>query len=155
MSPQDFITFLLGSITASSAVALLVGWIFRNWISVRLQRAIQHEYDQKLEVHKARLKSESDVELERLRSELQIAASRRSVQYSRIYEKMLEVISETSERLTELQGAVALYTSIFNNVPGPEMDANRIKVGEVYSAFLKYYRPRRLFMPKATAARID
>ena len=59
MTFQDFII----NIIASTTVVGIVAWLAREWISSRLKASIQHEYDQKLEAHKAHLKSENDVAL--------------------------------------------------------------------------------------------
>jgi hypothetical protein len=45
-----------------------VAWIFRNWIITRLKNAVGHEYNVKLENHKAKLKAETDKQLLELKS---------------------------------------------------------------------------------------
>lgn len=98
---NEFLT-IFGSVSLSAVLVFLV----RNWISERLKASIQHEYEQKLETHKAQLKSQSEIELARiknqselevtrLKAQLEIAAAERNVQYSRVFEKTLEVIAET------------------------------------------------------------
>jgi hypothetical protein len=52
----------------SAALALVLGWLARTWISERLHQAIAHEYAEKLERHKVELSSAAAVELEKLRS---------------------------------------------------------------------------------------
>lgn len=64
----DFASFLPPALI-SGAVSALVIYVARTWISERLKQAIGHEYAQKLEVHRASLKSEYDIQIERLRAE--------------------------------------------------------------------------------------
>ena len=61
---EDFIT----NVITSAGVAGLLVLLFREWISTRLKCSIQHEYDQKLEAHKARLKAENEVALLELKT---------------------------------------------------------------------------------------
>jgi len=171
----------LQTVFSSMVLSAALVWILRNMISNRLKYAIKAEYDRDLEIHKAQLKAVSDLEIEKLRlnlaekleshkaqlkfdsdvlveqlkAQLQITAYERNIQYSKVFDKTLDVISEVSALLHTYLEAVAHYTSVWNNIPGPDMDDRRAKAGEAYSAFLKFYRPRRLFIPKDTATRID
>lgn len=63
MTTQDLILNVISSAVVSGALAGVIVWLSREWISARLKASIQHEYDQKLEAHKARLKSENDIAL--------------------------------------------------------------------------------------------
>lgn len=56
----EWIEIIRSAVSGAAAAALLI-WLFREWISVRLKSGIQHEYDQKLEAHKAQLKAEQEV----------------------------------------------------------------------------------------------
>ncbi len=66
---SDEITFIVNTVLTSGVVAAVVVYLARAWISERLRQAIAHEYAQKLEAHRAALKSEYDVQMERLRAE--------------------------------------------------------------------------------------
>lgn len=63
MTAQDIILSMISSAAVSGALAGVIVWLSREWISTRLKASIQHEYDQKLEAHKAQLKSENDIAL--------------------------------------------------------------------------------------------
>jgi hypothetical protein len=69
----------LTSTAVSTALAGLLIWLSKSWISERLQASIKSEYDQLLETHKAQLKAQSHVELEKLRSQLTIAGAMRVI----------------------------------------------------------------------------
>ena len=56
MTIQDIIQSIVLPVLTSGFVI----WLFREWISTRLKASIQHEYDQKLETHKASLKSQNE-----------------------------------------------------------------------------------------------
>ena len=66
MAFQDVLhSFILPGITSVGVV-----WLFREWISARIRKGIQHEYDQKLEVHKAQLKTESEKSILEFQTEI-------------------------------------------------------------------------------------
>lgn len=62
----------------------LINFIFRTWISERIKNTIKSEYDQKLETHKAILKSQSDVEIERLKSQLALIGIEHQIKFSKL-----------------------------------------------------------------------
>ena len=66
MTVQDIMqSFVLPVLTSGGVI-----WLFREWISARLKASIQHEYDQKLETHKASLKSQNEASLLELKNEI-------------------------------------------------------------------------------------
>ena len=129
--------------------------VTKNWISERLKNAIKHEYDEKLETHKAQLKSQADVSIERLKSQLQVTAAERNVRYSKIFERTAETVAETYKRLLAFHDAVASYTSPMEWQGEPTKAEKRKIAGGRYKEFLDYYRPNCLYLPKETERRID
>ena len=146
---------ILTSLVASGLLSAALLWLTKNWISERLKNAIKHEYDEKLETHKAQLKSQSDVSIERLKSQLQIAATERNVRYSKIFERTAETVAETYKRLLAFHDAVASYTNPVTWEGEPTKVEKRKVVGDRYVEFLDYYRPNCLFLPKETEGRIN
>jgi hypothetical protein len=78
---SELASLFLATIT-SGVVTSLILYLAKSWITERLKQAIAHEYAQKLEAHRAALKSDYDLQLERLRAEntkqLAVEASARS-----------------------------------------------------------------------------
>ncbi len=146
---------ILSSLVASGLLSAALLWLTKNWISERLKNAIKHEYDEKLETHKAQLKSQSDVSIERLKSQLQVTAAERNVRYSKIFERTAETVAETYKRLLAFQDAVASYTHPMTWEGEPSKAEKRKVAGNKYREFLDYYRPNCLFLPKETERRID
>ena len=90
---MGFWTTLLSSAAFSAAVCGLVMWLLREWISTRLKKAIQHEYDVKLEGYKAgytRFLTENEI------------------RFSRWHEEKLKAIKEVYSDL-----ALAVYNLTF------------------------------------------
>ncbi len=146
---------ILSSLVASGLLSAALLWLTKNWISERLKNAIKHEYDEKLETHKAQLKSQSDVSIERLKSQLQVTAAERNVRYSKIFERTAETVAETYKRLLAFHDAVASYTSPVEWQGEPTKAEKRKIAGDRYKEFLDFYRPNCLFLPKETERRID
>lgn len=151
----DFISHVLTSTIFSS---LLVGagvWLTRSWLSERMKNSIRSEYDQKLETHKAQLKAQSDVALERVRADLSIVAAEHQIQFARLHEERAEVIAETYARLTELHVTLGDYVKIFEPAGDKPKEERRQAVQKAHENFITYYRVKRIFLPESAVAKID
>lgn len=147
---RDIITIL-----SSGALSSVLVFLFRNWISERIKASIQHEYDQKLETHKAQLKAESEISVEKLKSQLQVAAAERSIKLTKVFEQQADAIAETYSKLVTMITTVEEYTSVVEYENTPSKAIRRKKVGEKMTEFYDYYKPRRIYLPKETQSSID
>lgn len=149
---SDPLTILFSALSSLPLSGGLI-WLYRDWISERIKGSIQHEYNQKLETHKAQLRSQSEIELARLKAQLEIAAGERNVQYSRVFEKTAEIIAETYGKLLALKDAADDYTQLMD-----PSDPSRQELREAYRQktqdFLKYFLPKKIYLPKETAEKI-
>ncbi len=143
------------TIITSAATAGSLTWVLKSWLTERLKNSIQHEYATKLEGYKLEVKSTYDTELEKLRSQLTIESAKRNVEYSRIHERRLEIISEIASRLDALHQAVSEYVSPMEWESTPPKSERRVKVGECLGEFNLYYRPRRFFLPPDLITKIE
>jgi hypothetical protein len=146
---QDIVTIL-----SSGALSSVLVFLFRNWISERIKASIQHEYDQKLETHKAQLRSQTETEIVRLKTQLEIAAAERTFRFSHVFERTAEAIATTYQKLLELEQAVQNYTQLLE----PSDDPNRTELAKILrtkaNEFSEYFRPNRIYIPKSTAEKI-
>lgn len=140
---KQLLPTLGGTALGVAAVAWLARSIITNWLS------------KDVATYKNQLKAEADVALERVRSDLQIMAARRNIQYSRIHEKRLEIISEVAGKIRRFHDAVAAYTAIIEIAGGPSKEARRKVASDALAEFDKYFVPRRFFLPKKTVQRIE
>lgn len=155
---SDYLAFavqVLASAGISGILAAALVWFGRSWIAERLKQAIKSEYDQKLETHKAQLKAASETEIERLRSQLSIAASEHEIRFSRLHERRAEVVAETYRLLREVYFKLHDYVKIFE----PAGDVPRAERGkaaaDAHAAFRGYYRARLIFLPQDIAAKLE
>lgn len=95
-------------VTALSSVLLSGAFLFlaRNWLSERLRQSIQHEYAQKLEAHKASLRADHEIALERLRTD----ASQARAIHDMAAESYLETRRASHER--RLQAIEAMWQAV-------------------------------------------
>ncbi|HEU6448465.1 MAG TPA: hypothetical protein VFV23_08515 [Verrucomicrobiae bacterium] len=143
------------TLITSGALSAALVFLLRGWISQRLKSSIQHEYDQKLETHKAKLSAESEIAIEHLKSQLQIAAAERNIKLTKIFEQQAEVIAEVFAKLVRLIASIEEYTAIMTYEGTPSMAERRKKVGERMTDFVDYYHPKKVFLPAPTQKRID
>jgi hypothetical protein len=151
----NFAAQLLTDATISAASTGIIIWLFREWISERLKGAIKNEYDQKLETHKAELKARSDVEIERLRSQLSIAAVEHQIRFSGLHEKRAEVIATTYSLLQEVYGSLGSYVDMIQLEGGLTREQRRKAAAEAHKLFSDYYIKHRIFLPTATAEKLN
>lgn len=147
---NDFIIQIISSASVSVLLSGLLVWIARFWLSERLKNSIKHEYDQKLEAHKVQLKAQADIEVEKLRSQLNILAAEHEIQFTRLHEKRAEVIAETYALLKNLYSRIQDYVAYFE-FPGMPPKAERGRIArEGAQKFQDYYSTKLIFFPKGT-----
>jgi hypothetical protein len=143
----EFLKQLLPTLGGTAAAIAALAWLARSIVKQWLSKDV--------ETYKNTLKAEADVALERLRSELQITADRRNIEYSRIHENRLNIISEIAEKIRAFNTAVAAYTSAFEVAGGPSKEERRKVAFHALAEFDKYFGPRRFFLPKKTVKKIE
>ena len=133
----------------------LINFIFRTWISERIKNAIKSEYDQKLETHKAILKSQSDVEIERLKSQLALVGIEHQIRFSKLHEMRAEIVADTYEKLKDLHYKLGEYVQIFEPAGGKPKNERRQSAYDSHETFRSYFQTKLIFFPKATADKLE
>ena len=130
-------------------------WLTKTWVSERLKNSIKAEYDIKLESHKALLKAESEVELERLKSSLNILANQKSVTFSQLQIRRAKVVANTYAKLKRLHDSVANYIKPFEMSGDLSREERRNNVIEASHNFTPYYSQNQIFLTKPVAQAVD
>jgi hypothetical protein len=130
-----FVLQLIASAGVNAALSSLIIWITKFWISERLKQSIKHEYDQKLEIHKAQLKAESDVEIERLKCQLSISANEHQIRFASLHERQADVIAETYSLLKQLFTCLENYTEPFRDEGDAPLDVDREQASDALGLF--------------------
>ena len=79
---KQFVTMLGGF----GMLVFALSWLARTLVSYFLSKDV--------EKYKASLRTETDIELERLRAQLQIENFRRQIRFSKLHEKQAEVLAQ-------------------------------------------------------------
>lgn len=152
---ENFIAQVLASATVSTALSAILVWLTKTWISERLRGSIKSEYDQRLEAHKAQLKAQSDVEIEKLRSQLSISAAEHQVRFANLHEKRAEVIATTYSLLRELFNYLRDYIKIYEtDRDQPKEQRREVTIGAI-KKFRDYVEPHIIFLPANTAEKLN
>ena len=144
---SDFSLQLLSSAAASVFLSGLLVWLTKSWISERLKNAIKNEYDEKLETHKAQLKAQADIESERLRSQLNIAATEHQVKFSRLHEKRAEVIAELYGLLVQARWDAASFISPAEFVGEPTKREKYVIAMNAIADFFRFFEKNKIYLP--------
>ncbi|MEA5114793.1 MAG: hypothetical protein VB050_12280 [Geobacteraceae bacterium] len=165
--------FILDMVTSATVSAILSGgllWFTKSWISERLKNAIKSEYDEKLETHKAQLKaqtdieietlkanlkSQNDVEIEKLKSNLSIATAEHHVTFSKLHEQRAQVIADSYAFLKEVYLKIQDYVKVFEPAGDKSRDERRKHAVEAHLNLRDYYPKKIIYLPKATAEKIE
>jgi hypothetical protein len=100
----DFQTFLL---TAGSSTMLSGLFLFY------LQERTKSDFAKKLEETRASLREQTDIKLLKMKSELDAAATERSLRFSKTYERTSEVIATLYRQILELRWAINEFAEPF------------------------------------------
>ncbi len=152
---KDFLITIISSAAVSSALAGLLLWITKSWISERLKNSIKNEYDQKLETHKAQLKAQADIEIEKVKTNLSIIAAEQRIKFSTLHQDRAEVIANTYALLKEVYLTMQDYVKIFEPAGDKSRDERREIAVEAHKAFREYYPKKLIYLPRGTAEKIE
>ena len=148
---MDYITGIGSSALSAGAVV----WLFRSWISERLKGEIKSEYDMKLEVHKAELKASSDIEIEKLRSELGRIALEHGVKYTALHEKRGEVLAELYRRIRAYTKATSQFSAEFEFEGDSDKNELAKIASEKSSEFRSFYLENKIYFTSEVCEKID
>jgi len=148
---QDLLISVVSSTVLSGLLAGALIFLARTWITQRLQKAIQHEYDQKLEAYKAQLKAQNQIELERLRCNLSMMSSEHQVRFLKFHDRLAEVVAETYALIQRYRTAVHQYSKRIIASCDPPLAERHEKVDEAKKEFWNYFLPNEIYFPEQTS----
>ena len=91
---QEFLTTIGGQVVLLGAV----GYLIKTLVSSRLER--------ETEAYKAELKRNSDIEIERLKSSLQMASVEHQIRFTKLHEQRVEILTRLSREIEEVPDAI-------------------------------------------------
>lgn len=139
-----------------SVVALGIGavsWALKAVGEQYLKKRFR-EYEKQLEAQTAALKLRFDLQLETLKSELNLLQSKNS----RLHEKRMLVLESLYQKIVALNDAMREMTAEVQFLHANPVEEERARVSAAsaaYHDFLKHYTESRIFFSLATCAQID
>jgi len=133
----------------------LFNWILRLWVAERIKNSIKNEYDQKLETHKAVLKAETEIEIEKFKSQLSQLSIEHQIRFSKLHELRAEIIAETYSLLKNLYIKLGDYVKLFEPAGDQPRDERRKLAIAAHEKFSTYFQEKIIFFPKATANKLE
>lgn len=150
---MEFLKELLATSIASTALLAGLGYFMRATIGEWLTGRVRQVYAKELEDHKASLKTDGAITLERLKSQLQADAAILQIRHSTQYEKAAAVLVGIHGKLDDVFNAVAEYTSVVENDSMGSKAERRAKVNDRLSELREYYRRNRIYLPSPLSQR--
>jgi hypothetical protein len=140
---QELLTTLGGGGLLLAAAA----WLIKALITQGLTRDA--------EVFKARIKAESDVEIERLKSSLEMIAYEHQVRFANLHARRAEIIAEIYSQMIDVQrhGQRFVYTDVFNQAQDRRQayDTTLSKLLDFYFLLQKH----RIYLPESICTLMD
>lgn len=121
------------------------------WIG---RRAVTHWLDKNVAKYQSDLRNAHDVELEKLRNDLRLAATEHEVRFRSLHAKQAEVIAETYKRLCDVHTRVASYVNPLEWQGEPTKDEKAKIAAAAVKDFNDFFYPRLIFLPRETGSRV-
>jgi hypothetical protein len=146
MSTSEIIAIIVSTVGGSTAVLVAVAWIVKS--------IINHALSKNIEEFKLKLQNQSQQEILRLQSSLQLHEFEHQVRFSQLHERLAAATIEVYDRLrclySEVRDTVAFITTD-SRPPGAKAQA----LQDAATAFADYYYRHKILFPKELANSID
>jgi hypothetical protein len=141
---------ILSSALVSTSVTTALVWVSKTWISQPINKrieheyseklkAIEHKYNEKLETHRATLKAQSDVETERLKTELRRVAYQQEITFQKLHAERIKAVKDLYYKLLGLIKAIFHYVDPSENYGGLSHGERQKIVGERSLDFIDHF----------------
>ncbi len=150
----DFAVQIITSGAISTLLAAGVVWLTKSWISERLKNAIKNEYDEKLATHKSQLQAQSDIEIERLRSQLSIAMVEHQIKFSGFHTKRAEVIAELYRLLVQAYFDTSSFVSNGGCTGKPDKEKYVTAMSSITDSY-RCFEKNRIYLQEAVCAKLE
>jgi len=133
---------LLTTLGGGTAILAATAWLIRT--------ALNHALTRDAEAFKARLKADSDVEIEKLKSSLQMVAFEHQTRFSSLHAKRAEVIAEIYSQMVEVEqhGKRFVYVDVFDETRQEAYSETMKRLVEFYF----FLEKRRIYLPESICA---
>jgi hypothetical protein len=132
-----------GTVAVSGAAAWLFKTAIREWIA------------RETEAFKTQLRTDADIEIEKLRHSLQMTATEHDVKFARMHEKRAEMIEIVYARLTDLYWSAERFVITSENNPLPQKAEEVARLRETFFEVFSLVEQRRIFLSQYVCELLD
>lgn len=144
---MDMWQSLLLVVGGNAVLLLVLGWLARSLGSQFLAKD--------LEQYKANLAATSTSVTERLKHELQIAASERQVTFAKLHERRADVVAQAYGLLVEAHWASQSFVSEMEWAGEPPKQEKYATAMNKSAEFYRYFDKNRIWLPEALCAQLE
>ena len=139
---------LIFAISASGIAMTVLGFLAKTIVS--------HVLSKNVEAYKAKLKAESEVEVEKLRNSLRQIAYEHEVVFSQLHMQRMDAILELHSELLEIENAVENVVTPHQGAEFHQVRHENAKSAAVKAiAFYKLFERKKLFLDETLSAKMD
>ena len=143
---MSVIEFVISFICGSAILLGAVAWLIKSLVSQFLAKDLEN--------HKAQIQFNNQIELTKIKSEIEKISFEHQIVFSRLHEKRAEILAGLYASIVELYELASLFVryAIFE-----EKDSRKEKLKELWNAVIKFrniYEPNIIFFPETVCAKI-
>ena len=143
MEFSELITAIGGSAILFAAMA----WLTRS--------VINHLLSKDLEIFKLKLQEESQQELIRLQSSVQLVQLEHQVRFTKLHERRAEIIAELYSKVVELHRSTSDFVRFYQSVDGLKNKEHIKSLWTATDEFRNYFEKHRIYFNQDTCTNID
>jgi hypothetical protein len=143
MGTGEIITAIGGSAALFGAMA----WLARS--------VITHVLSRDLEKFKTNLQAETQQELIRLQSSLQLVEFEHQVRFSRLHERQVDIVSEMYSRLVLLHRTASTFVRYYHSVDAQTKNEHVRQLWDAADKFNDYFEKHRIYFAKDVCSKIQ
>ena len=144
MSPFEII---IASIGGSAALFGIIGWLTKSLISQLLSKDIEN--------HKSKLQYDSEIELTKLKKEIEKTEFEHQVRFSKLHDKRGEVLADLYKFLVESVWVTRSLASPAEWAGEPTKNEKYADAMNKLGEFFRFFDQHRIYIPKKLCPLID
>jgi len=133
----------IGGIAVASGI---FAWLIKTIISHWLEKDVQG--------FKASLQSQTQLEIEKTKHELEKIATEHQIKFAKLHEKRADVILEMNKNIESLINSIQQLVSLVDFPAEPSRLEKMKKAGECLDEFLKHYRQNSIYLSENLSKKI-
>lgn len=138
---------IISTIGVSGIIIGAIAWLMKSVITQLLSKDI--------ELFKANLQRDSQQEIMRLQSSLQLVQFEHQVRFSKLHERQAEIIAEIYSKLIDLHKNISNFIKSYLSIDDNEKNEQINIIWAAVDKFFDYYDRHRIYLKNNTCSEID